>query len=221
MSLSTDYSTSKSHTNLSSLELKNINLEHLDSEARAVLDFWFDKNNEPYWFAQNDDFDKQINDKFGKIWQAAKQGECVTWRIADAPADSNSSITALAGRLAEIIVLDQFSRNLCREQACAFAQDGMALVLAQEAIVQPHFDTLPTQWRKFIIMPFMHSESAMIHKRYLPLFEQLNDADTLDFERRHKDIIDKFGRYPHRNETLDRESTLEEEAFLQQPNSSF
>ena len=221
MSLSTDYSTSKSHTNLSSLELKNINLEHLDSEARAVLDFWFDKDNEPYWFAQNDDFDKQINDKFGKIWQAAKQGECVTWRIADAPADSNSSITALAGRLAEIIVLDQFSRNLCREQACAFAQDGMALVLAQEAIVQPHFDTLPTQWRKFIIMPFMHSESAMIHKRYLPLFEQLNDADTLDFERRHKDIIDKFGRYPHRNKTLGRESTLEEEAFLQQPNSSF
>ncbi len=221
MSLSTDYSTSKSHTNLSSLELKNINLEHLDSEARAVLDFWFDKDNEPYWFAQNDDFDKQINDKFGKIWQAAKQGECVTWRIADAPADSNSSITALAGRLAEIIVLDQFSRNLCREQACAFAQDGMALVLAQEAIGQPHFVTLPTPWRKFIIMPFMHSESAMIHKRYLPLFEQLNDADTLDFERRHKDIIDKFGRYPHRNETLGRESTLEEEAFLQQPNSSF
>ena len=221
MSLSTDYSTSKSHTNLSSLELKNINLEHLDSEARAVLDFWFDKDNEPYWFAQNDDFDKQINDKFGKIWQAAKQGECVTWRIADAPTDSNSSITALAGRLAEIIVLDQFSRNLCREQACAFAQDGMALVLAQEAIGQPHFDTLPTPWRKFIIMPFMHSESAMIHERYLPLFEQLNDADTLDFERRHKDIIDKFCRYPHRNKTLGRESTLEEEAFLQQPNSSF
>ena len=61
----------------------------------------------------------------------------------------------------------------------------------------------------------------MIHKHYLPLFEQLNDADTLDFERRHKDIIDKFGRYPHRNKTLGRESTLEEEALLQQPNSSF
>ena len=128
MSLSTDYSTSKSHTNLSSLELKNINLEHLDSEARAVLDFWFDKNNEPYWFAQNDDFDTQIKDKFGDIWQAAKQGECVTWRIAEAPTDSNSSITALAGRLAEIIVLDQFSRNLCRGQADAFAQDSSLLI---------------------------------------------------------------------------------------------
>ena len=221
MSLSTDYSTAKNPTNFVQGDPQNINLEHLPADARAVLDFWFDKDNEQYWFERNDAFDKQIKDKFGEIWQAAKQGECVTWRIADAPADSNSSLTALAGRLAEIIVLDQFSRNLCREQACAFAQDGMALALAQEAIKQPYFDTLPSQWRKFIIMPFMHSESAMIHERYLPLFEQLNDATTLDFELRHKEIIDKFGRFPHRNDTLDRETTEEEEAFLKQPNSSF
>lgn len=221
MSLSTDYSSSASQANLSQLDSKNINVEHLDAEARAVLDFWFDQDNEQYWFAQNDDFDKQIQDKFGDVWQAAKQGECVTWRIADAPTDNNSSITALAGRLAEIIVLDQFSRNLCREQSCAFAQDSMAIALAQEAIGQPHFETLPMEWRKFIIMPFMHSESAIIHKRYLPLFEQLNDPNTLDFEHRHKEIIEQFGRYPHRNNTLDRESTDEEEAFLQQPNSSF
>lgn len=221
MSLSTDYSTSKSHANLSSLDPKNINLEYLDLDARAVLDFWFDEDNKPYWFEQNDAFDQQIKVKFGKVWQAAKQGECVTWRIADAPADSNSSITALAGRLAEIIVLDQFSRNLCREQACAFAQDGMALVLAQEAILQPHFHTLPMQWRKFVIMPFMHSESLMIHQRYLPLFEQLDDALTLDFEQRHKEIIEHFGRYPHRNEVLGRKSTAAELTFLQQPDSSF
>lgn len=221
MSLSTDYSTSKSHVNSLLLDPKSINLDHLDSDARAVLDFWFNEDNEPYWFEKNEDFDKQIDVKFGKIWQAAKQGECVTWRIANAPADSNSSLTSLAGRLAEIIVLDQFSRNLCRGQADAFAQDSMAVALAQEAIGQPHFNKLPTQWRKFIIMPFMHSESAMIHKRYLPLFEQLNDANTLEFEHRHKDIIEKFGRYPHRNDILDRESTDEEEAFLEQPNSSF
>ena len=221
MSLSTDYSSSASQTNLSQLDPRNINLEYLDNNARAVLDFWFDKDNEQYWFAQNDDFDKQIQDKFGDIWQAAKQGECVTWRIADAPTDSNSSMTALAGRLAEIIVLDQFSRNLCREQARAFAQDSMAIALAQEAIGQPHFETLPMEWRKFIIMPFMHSESLIIHERYLPLFEQLNDAVTSDIENTHKDIINQFGRYPHRNNTLDRESTDEEEAFLQQPNSSF
>lgn len=221
MSLSTDYSSSASQTNLSQLDPRNINLEYLDNNARAILDFWFDKDSEQYWFAQNDDFDKQIQDKFGDISQAAKQGECVTWRIADADADSNSSMTALAGRLAEIIVLDQFSRNLWREQARAFAQDSMAIALAQEAIGQPHFETLPMAWRKFIIMPFMHSESLVIHERYLPLFEQLNDAVTLDIEHNHKDIIEQFGRYPHRNNTLDRESTDEEEAFLEQPNSSF
>ena len=221
MSLSTDYSTARSHANLAQLDPKNMNLEYLDPDARAVLDFWFDKDNEAYWFVKNDDFDQQIKEQFGKVWQAAKRGECVIWRIAKTSQDSNSSITSLAGRLAEIIVLDQFSRNLCRGQANAFAQDNMAVVLAQEAIQQPHFDTLPVAWRKFIIMPFMHSESLMIHERYLPLFKQLNDAETLDFEQRHKDIIRQFGRYPHRNDTLDRESTDAEEAFLQQPNSSF
>ena len=221
MSLSTDYSTSKSHANLSSLDPKNISLEYLDSEACAVLDFWFDKDNEQYWFEQSHEFDQQIKERFGKIWQAAKQGECVTWRISEAATDCNSSITALAGRLAEIIVLDQFSRNLCRNKAEAFAQDGMALVLAQEVILQPHFSTLPMTWRKFAIMPFMHSESLRIHSRYLPLFEQLDDAITLDFQQQHKEIIEQFGRYPHRNNTLDRESTDEEEAFLQQWNSSF
>ncbi|GAA0801087.1 DUF924 family protein [Psychrobacter piscatorii] len=221
MALSTDYSTSASRSHASQLDPKSIDLTYLDPDARAVLDFWFDKDNEACWFEQNDRFDKQIKDKFGDIWQAAKQGECVQWRLAESSLDGNSSITALAGRLAEIIVLDQFSRNLCREQACAFAQDGMALVLAQEAIQQPYFDTLPMQWRRFMIIPFMHSESALIHDRYLPLFKQLDDATTLDFEYRHKEIIDQFGRYPHRNEVLERKSTEDEKAFLQQPNSSF
>lgn len=221
MALSTDYSTSASRSHTSQLDPKSIDLTYLDPDARAVLDFWFDQDNEAYWFEQNDRFDKQIQDKFGDIWQAAKQGECATWRLAESSLDGNSSITALAGRLAEIIVLDQFSRNLCREQACAFAQDGMALVLAQEAIQQPYFDTLPMQWRRFMIIPFMHSESALIHDRYLPLFKQLDDATTLDFEYRHKEIIDQFGRYPHRNEVLGRKSTEDEKAFLQQPNSSF
>ncbi|GAF56622.1 LOW QUALITY PROTEIN: putative transmembrane protein [Psychrobacter sp. JCM 18901] len=221
MALSTDYSTSASRSHSSQLDPKNIDLTYLDPDARAVLDFWFDKNNEAYWFEQNDRLISRYKIKFGDIWHAAKQGECVTWRIAESSLDGNSSITALAGRLAEIIVLDQFSRNLCRGQASAFAQDGMALALAQEAIQQPYFDTLPMQWRRFIIIPFMHSESAMIHKRYLPLFEQLDDANTLDFEHRHKQIIDQFGRYPHRNEVLNRDSTEDEKNFLKQPNSSF
>lgn len=221
MSLSTDYSKSSHHAGTTELSQDSINLQLLHADARAALDFWFDKDNEDFWFQKSDDFDKHIRDKFGDIWQAATHGECAPWRRSQNNTDDNNAITDLAGRLAEIIVLDQFSRNLCREQACAFAQDGMAVVLAQEAIQQPYFETLPKEWRRFTIMPFMHSESAAIHERYLPLFEQLDDPQTLDYEIRHKEIIDKFGRYPHRNETLDRESTDEEKTFLKQPNSSF
>ncbi len=214
MSLSTDYSSAQCHPDLTQLDLPQLN-----ADARAVLEFWFDTSNEPYWFVEDNDFDRQIADKFGTIWQAAKQGEYVSWRHNTKDGISNQQ-TDLAGRLAEIIVLDQFSRNLGRGQAVAFAQDSMALVLAQEAVHQAQFNTLPAQWRQFMIMPFMHSESAVIHKRYLSFFEQLNDAITLDFEHKHHAIIERFGRYPHRNEALGRESTAEELAFLQQPNSS-
>lgn len=221
MSLSTDYSKSITQAGATEIDPKDIDLSHLNADARAVLAFWFDKENEPYWFEKNDDFDKRIEDKFGDIWRAAKHGECANWRRNEALADNNNAITDLAGRLAEIIVLDQFSRNLWRGDARSFSQDGMAVVLAQEAIKQPYFSTLPMEWRRFTIMPFMHSESLAIHEQYLPLFEQLNDESTLGFEHRHKDIIEKFGRYPHRNETLGRESTADEKAFLEQPGSSF
>lgn len=221
MSLSTGYSSTLSQPNFRHNDADNFVLEHLHSDARAVLDFWFDTANKPFWFDENDEFDQKIRDKFSGLWQTAIRGECASWRRAEAETSTNNAITSLAGRLAEIIVIDQFSRNLCRGQACAFAQDGMALVLAQETIKQPYFNTLPTEWRKFTIMPFMHSESAAIHERYLPYFEQLQDEITLDVEHRHKDIIDRFGRYPHRNDTLNRESTPEEKEFLKQPNSSF
>ncbi len=216
MSLSTDYSNSLSQPNLTQCDLPQ-----LDPDALAVLDFWFDESNKPYWFLEDDKFDQKIADQFGTLWQAAKQGECASWRRIDEQKHLNNSLAELAGRLAEIIVLDQFSRNLCREQADAFAQDGMALILAQEAIHKPQFHTLPWQWRQFMIMPFMHSESLVIHTRYLSLFEQLQDANTLDFEHRHRDIIEQFGRYPHRNAALKRISTNEEKAFLEQPDSSF
>lgn len=209
MSTTSDYSTF----------LNQRDFDLLYPDARAVLDFWFNKDNEPYWFVEDEKFDQQIADKFGKIWQAVCQGERAHWRRAED--NKNTAMADLAGRLAEIIVLDQFSRNLGRRQAAAFAQDGMALVLAQEAILQAGFDNLPMQWRQFMIMPFMHSESIVIHNHYLPLFEQLDDAETLDFAYGHQAIIEQFGRYPHRNEALSRTSTAAEVEFLQQPDSSF
>jgi len=197
--------------------------DHLEAEARAVLEFWFDKDNQPFWFVKDDNFDSKIQEKFGDIWQKACLGECAHWRRHEDVKASPEELALLnlTGRLAEILVLDQFSRNLKRNQAAAFTQDPMALILAQEAVCQKGFNILPVQWRKFIIMPMMHSESLVIHEKYLHLFEKLDDPETLDFEHRHAAILKQFGRYPHRNAALGHKSSKAELEFLQQPNSSF
>lgn len=123
--------------------------------------------------------------------------------------------------MAEIIVLDQLSRNLYRNSSLAFAQDSLALALAQEAITLKLDAALPPIQRSFLYMPFMHSESKLIHQYALKLFEDLGNPINLDFEQRHKEIIDRFGRYPHRNQVLGRNSSQEELDFLTQPNSHF
>lgn len=174
-----------------------------------VLNFWFDEENKEFWFAKSDDFDLEIEEKFGYTLQQAMQCELWTWR------------ETAEGRLAEIIVLDQFSRNLFRDHPAAFAQDPLALSLAQETIRLGLDLTLRPEQRSFLYLPFMHSESKIIHQQALNLFEALGNPMNLDFAKQHKVIIDRFGRYPHRNIILERESTPEEIEFLQQPNSSF
>lgn len=125
------------------------------------------------------------------------------------------------GRLAEIIVLDQFSRNLFRNDARAFAQDGMALVLAQHAVALPDFMRLDKTERQFALIPLMHSESTAIHRQADELFRRLAPPASHEFELKHKKIIDRFGRYPHRNAVLWRENTAEETTFLREEGSSF
>ena len=181
----------------------------MDINAPIVLDFWFDETTRPLWFAAGESFDRVIAERFGTLLQQAAAGELVSWR------------NLTAGRVAEIIVLDQFSRNVWRDTLRAFSQDGMALVLAQEVLKQADFAALPVGQQKFALMPYMHSESAAIHAEAVPLFTALGDELTLDFELRHKAIIDRFGCYPHRNAILGRVSRAEEEAFLQQAGSSF
>lgn len=110
-------------------------------------------------------------------------------------------------------MLDQFSRNLFRGTPQSFACDGMALILAQEAIRSGECERLSREQRGFLYLPFMHSESPLIHQQALALYTELNNGDQLEFELRHKAIIDRFGRYPHRNAILGRTSTPEEEAF--------
>lgn len=176
---------------------------------KQVLDFWFDPENKEFWFSKSDEFDLELEEKFGHTLQQAMQCELWTWR------------ETAEGRLAEIIVLDQFSRNLFRNHPASFAQDPLALSLAQEAVRLGLDQQLAPDQRCFMYMPFMHSESKIIHAQALQLFEALGNPMNLDFELKHKTIIDRFGRYPHRNQILERESTPEEVEFLTQPNSSF
>ena len=174
-----------------------------------ILDFWFSPETQPNWFAKSDQFDQSLKEKFGDILEQASRAELWSWR-------KNAD-----GRLAEIIVLDQFSRNIFRDTPRAFAQDSLALALTQEAISQDLDKQLSPEQRSFLYMPFMHSESQLIHEFALKLFQRLGNPENLEYEIKHKIIIDRFGRYPHRNQILGRESTEEELSFLTQPDSSF
>ena len=174
-----------------------------------ILDFWFSPETQPNWFAKSDQFDQSLKEKFSDILEQASRAELWSWR-------KNAD-----GRLAEILVLDQFSRNIFRDTPRAFAQDSLALALAQEAISQDLDKQLSPEQRSFLYMPFMHSESKLIHEFALKLFQRLGNPENLEYEIKHKIIIDRFGRYPHRNQILGRESTEEELSFLTQPDSSF
>lgn len=176
---------------------------------QQVLDFWFNQLEAKDWFVANQEVDNAIRDQFGDLLKQASQAELFTWRATP------------EGRLAEIIVLDQFSRNIYRNTPQAFSQDPLALGLAQEAIRLEADKSLTTIERSFLYMPFMHSESAAIHEQAVVLFAQPGMENNYDFELKHKLIIDRFGRYPHRNAILSRESTTEEIDFLSQPGSSF
>lgn len=175
----------------------------------AVLRFWFEECTPEQWWHKDTAFDDGVRTRFGDLHRAAALGELFAWR--ESP----------EGRLAEIIVLDQFSRNLHRDRPEAFACDGMALALAQEAVGSGDDLKVALERRSFLYMPYMHSESSVIHEEAVRLFESLGSEKTLDAARNHKAIIERFGRYPHRNAILGRESTPEELAFLAEPDSSF
>ena len=124
------------------------------------------------------------------------------------------------GRLAEIIVLDQFSRNIYRGLPESFIADPQALTLAQEAVAGGHDELEPLE-KTFLYMPFMHSESLLIQDQSVRLFENLGNENNLDYAIKHREVIQRFGRFPHRNSILGRPSTVEETEFLTQPGSSF
>jgi len=175
----------------------------------TILHFWFTELTPKQHYAKDAALDEAIRTRFGATLEAAARCELFSWR--ETP----------EGRLAEILVLDQFSRNVYRDTPRAFAQDPLALAMAQELVASGQDRSLPLVQRSFAYMPYMHSESALVHAQAVELFSQPGLEDTLRFELRHKGIIDRFGRYPHRNALLGRASSPEELAFLTEPGSAF
>jgi len=175
----------------------------------SVIEFWFEEITPAQWWQKSEAFDTLIRDRFAELHLSASRCERFTWRRRP------------LGRLAEIIVLDQFSRNLYRDQPEAFAHDSLALALAQQAIAAGIDQRVAAKQRGFLYMPFMHSESRVIQKQSLKLFSQPGLESHLSSAQRHQVIIERFGRYPHRNKILGRASTAEELAFLRQAGSTF
>ena len=174
-----------------------------------ILHFWFTELTPKQHFAKDPALDETIRSRFSATLEAAARCELFAWRATP------------EGRLAEIVLLDQFSRNVYRDTARAFAQDALALAQAQELVASGQDRSLPLAQRSFAYMPYVHSESALVHAQAVALFSQPGMEDTLRFELRHQAIIERFGRYPHRNAILGRSSTAQELAFLNEPGSSF
>lgn len=177
--------------------------------AQDIINFWFQELNDKQRFAKDENLDSVIRERFGQIHKAAVAGELFTWRVT------------AEGRLAEIVVLDQFSRNMFRGKPASFGQDFQALTLAQELVANGHDQNLSVEHRTFAYMSYMHSESGLIHEQAERLYSQPGMEGALAFEKRHKVIIERFGRFPHRNAILGRASTPQELAFLETPGSAF
>jgi uncharacterized protein (DUF924 family) len=191
-------------------------------KAQDVLDFWFGApGSATYgqprkeWFVKSDAFDAAIAERFGALIDQAIAGGLREWD-AEGP----------QGVLARILVLDQFTRNAYRDTPRSFAGDGLALSAARQLADSGAHQELPPQQRAFAYMPFEHAEDAFMQERAVSLFTALAAEhpgfdDMLDYAHRHRGVIARFGRFPHRNEILGRASTPEEIEFLRQPGSRF
>lgn len=183
----------------------------MDNESiQAIIDFWFVQHGPGDWFAENPDFDEAIRQNFLTVYeQLSKSGLPEHWR------------QSAQGYLAAILVLDQFPRNLFRQQPRAFATDAQALELAREAVTVGLDRELPETQRVFVYMPFQHSEVLADQQRSCELFRELGNDYYTDYAVRHLEVIQRFGRFPHRNAILGRENTVAEQAYLAQPGSGF
>jgi len=190
------------------------------SSAGGILDFWFGREDEPgygefrnVWFQKDEDFDREVQTRFREDHERAANGDLDGWR------EEAQSALAL------VILLDQFPRNIFRGDAQAHATDAKAQEVSEHAIERALDRELPAFQRMFLYMPFMHSESIEAQRRSVELFQRLRDEpggpDVVSYAIGHRDIVERFGRFPHRNDILGRQTTPEEAEFLTQPGSSF
>lgn len=176
---------------------------------KEVIDFWFDPENIPLHFDENEEFDQEIARRFMATWKAGSEGLLVDWR------------KDIRGRLAEIIVLDQFSRNLWRNDIHTYTQDKMAIALAQEVLNHDDYDLLSDIEKNYILLPFMHSESLDLHDWAFKYYEELGDQNLIRYENMHREVLERFGRYPYQNKDLNRKSTEEELKILEEKKDGF
>lgn len=194
----------------------------LPPAAQDVLDFWFGAGDRPHaeWFRKDPAFDDAVRVRFGALIERALQGGIDDWARWPLPA-----LPALPA-LARIVVLDQFTRNVFRDTPAAFSGDALALAAAQELVASGQDRSLAPLQRWFVYLPFEHAEDRAAQQQSMHLFGQLADehaamADALEWARRHQVVIERFGRFPHRNAILGRVSSAEEAAFLREPGSHF
>lgn len=179
-------------------------MDIIDKNAQRVLDFWFNEHNIDNWFSVNTDFDNKIKAEFSNLHLRAIIGEFHVWRNTP------------KGALAEIIILDQFSRNIYRNDIRSFVSDEAALILSQ-SFINHNFDRELSIFEKlFAYIPFMHSEKLDAQKKSLELFSSLDNEKIYQHAVQHHDIIVKFGRFPHRNTIMKRQSSDEEMEYLKQ-----
>ncbi|SEN59314.1 Uncharacterized conserved protein, DUF924 family [Paracoccus alcaliphilus] len=170
--------------------------------AADVRNFWFSDDTRPHWFVKSDEFDRRIAREFGPTYEAAHKGELDDW------AQSAQDVLAL------VVVLDQFPRNMFRGDPRSFESNDLALKHARMAVDRGFDDELDTVGRQFLYLPFEHSEDLADQDRSVALYQALGDESALDYAHQHRDIIARFGRFPHRNRVLGREDTPEEAEFL-------
>ncbi len=177
---------------------------------QSILDFWFDDIDRQKWFVKDNHFDELVRKKFAQCVHKALNHEYDHW---------NNDFSA---RLALILLLDQMTRNIFRNMPKAFSGDELALSLSFNAIHEGQLDIEPALSRRsFLLMPLMHSEDRDVQNDSIPFFEKYTDQNTVAYAHKHKDIIALFGRFPHRNALLGRQSTAEEIEFLQDPANIF